>query len=402
MRSLASIAGVVGIGLALASQASAQGTGPVKIAVLNDQSSSFAIIGGTGAVEAAKMAIEDFGGSVLGKRVELVSADHQNKPEVALTIAREWLEKDGVDVIVDIANSAIAVGVNNLLGDQKKLGLFVAPGISRLVEEDCNGYGIAWAYDSPSMARVSALAQVRAGNKKYFILSPDYTSGVIFENTVRQVVTENGGQVIGTVRAPLGTTDFSSFLLQAQASGAEVLMLTLNGPELINAVKQIQEFGIERSMKIAAVAINDFEAKQAGVAALKGIQFMLPWSWTLDDSTRAFHKKLMQRSGFSATWDHAGVYSAVSNYLKAVQAAGSKDPQAVLAKLREMPIQDMFAHNAKLLPTGRLIHDVYVLQIKAPDEVKEGWDVSKVVGTIPAAEAFPPLSESKCKLAKAG
>ena len=349
------------------------------------------------------MAVEDFGGSVLGKPIELVSADHQNKPEVALSIARQWFDNEGLDVIVDVANSSIALGINNLLGEEKKLGLFVAPGVSKLVEEDCNGYGIAWAYDAPSMARVSALAQIKAGNKKYFIISPDYTSGIIFEETVRQIVTENGGEILGAVRAPLGTTDFSSFILQAQSSGAEVLMLTLNGPELINAVKQIQEFGIvEQGMKIAAHAINDFEAKQAGSETLKGIQFMLPWNWVLDDSTRAFHKKLMERSGLSATWNHAGVYSAVSNYLKAVQAAGSKDPEAVKPKLREMPIEDMFARNAKLLPTGRLIHDVYVLEIKDPKDVKEEWDMSKLVTTIPAAEAFPPLSESKCSLAKAG
>lgn len=388
-------------GLMAAGSAWAQDDSAVKIAVLNDQSSSFSVIGGQGSVEAARMAIEDFGGSVLGKPIELLSADHQNKPEVALSIARGWFDNDGVDVIVDIANSSIALGVNSLLAEEKKLGLFVAPGVSRLVEEDCNGYGIAWAYDSPSMARVSALAQVQAGNKKYFILSPDYTSGIIFEDTVRQVVTENGGEVVGAVRAPLGTTDFSSFLLQAQSSGAEVLMLTLNGPELINAVKQIQEFGINQTMKIAAHAINDFEAKGAGAETLKGIQFMLPWNWVLDDQTRAFHKRLMERSGFSATWDHAGVYSAVLNYLKAVEATGSQDAKTIFAKLQEMKIEDVFARNAKLLPNGRLIHDVYVLEIKDPSEVKEEWDMSKLVATIPAEQAFPPLSASKCSLVKA-
>ncbi len=396
------IFGAVIAGLFLAGGAFAQGAGtPVKIGVLNDQSSSFSAIGGRGAVEAARMAIEDFGGSALGKPVELVNADHQNKPEVALSIAREWFDRDGVDVLVDIANSSIALGINNLLRDQKKLGLFVAPGVSRLVEEDCNGYGIAWAYDSPSMARVSALAQVKAGAKKWYIISPDYTSGVIFEETVKQVVAENSGAVVGTVRAPLGTTDFSSYILQAQASGADVIMLTLNGPELINAVKQIQEFGlIGRGQKVAAVAINDFEAKQAGVDNLKGIQFMLPWNWVLDDTTRAFHKRLMERTKVSATWNHAGVYSAVLNYLKAVQAAGSKDPKTVVAKLASMPLDDLFLRHAKLLPNGRVIHDVYVLRIKGHEEVKEDWDVSALVTTIPADQAFPPLSASKCSLAK--
>ena len=390
------VAGLLAVGSAWA-----QADGPVKIAVLNDQSSSFSVIGGRGSVEAARMAIEDFGGSVLGKPVELVAADHQNKPEVALSIARSWLDNEGVDVIVDVANSSIALGVNSLLAEEKKLGLFVAPGVSRLVEEDCNGYGIAWAYDSPSMARVSALAQIKAGNKKYFIISPDYTSGIIFEETVKQVVAENGGEVVGAVRAPLGTTDFSSFVLQAQASGAEVVMLTLNGPELINAVKQLEEYGVvAQGMKVAAHAINDFEAKQAGVDTLKGIQFMLPWNWVLDDETRAFHKELMERSGISATWNHAGVYSAVLNYLKAIEAAGSKDAKTVFAKLQEMPIEDLFAKNAKLLPNGRLIHDVYVLQIKEPAEVKEEWDVSKLVTTIPAEQAFPPLSASQCSLVK--
>lgn len=385
-------------GVFAAGGAWAQADAPIKIAVLNDQSSSFSVIGGAGSVEAARMAIEDFGGSVLGQPIALVSADHQNKPEVALSITRQWFDNDGVDVIVDVANSSIALGVNTLLAEHKKLGLFVAPGVSRLVEEDCNGYGLAWAYDSPSMARVSALAQIQAGNRKYFIISPDYTSGVIFEETVREVVTENGGEVLGAVRAPLGTTDFSSFLLTAQSSGAEVLMLTLNGPELINAVKQVQEFGIDRSIKIAAHAINDFEAKGAGNDTLKGIQFMLPWNWVLDDDTRAFHQRLMERSGYSATWNHAGVYSAVLNYLKAVEATGGRDPEAIVAKLQEMPIEDVFARNAKLLPNGRLIHDVYVLEIKDPSEVEGEWDMSKLVTVIPAEEAFPPLSESKCSL----
>src|SRR5258708_28653063 len=225
------ILSTVAAGLLLAGSAFAQSAGtPVKIGVLNDRSSSFSAIGGRGAGEAARRAAEDVGGSALGKPVELVNADHQNKPEVALSIAREWFDRDGVDVLVDIGNSSIALGTNNLLRDQKKLGLFVAPGVSRLVEEDCNGYGIAWAYDSSSMARVSALAQVKAGAKKWYIISPDYTSGVIFEETVTQAVAENSRAVVGTVRSPLVTTDVSSSILQAPASRPDAIRLTLNVP----------------------------------------------------------------------------------------------------------------------------------------------------------------------------
>ena len=285
----------------------------------------------------------------------------------------------------------------------RRLGLFVAPGVSRIVEEDCNGYGMLWAYDSPSMARVSALAQARRGTKTWFIISPDYTSGVIFETAIKEVAAETGGKVLGAIRVPLGTTDFSSFVLQAQASKAEVVMLTLNGPDLVNAVKQIQEFGLMKSgQRVGAVAVNDFEAKQAGVDNLKGLEFMLPWNWVLDAQTRAFHKRLMDRTGVSATWDHAGVYSVVTTYLKAVEAAGTKEPLAVAAKMRSSKIEDFFAHNAKLLPNGRLIHDVYVLQIKGSEEVKEGWDVSRVIATIPAEQAFPPIAKSVCSLVKGG
>jgi branched-chain amino acid transport system substrate-binding protein len=376
-------------------------TGPVKLGVLNDQSSSFAAIAGIGSVEAAKMAVADFGGSVLGKPVEIVAADHQNKPDVALSIARQWLDQDGVDVILDVANSGIAIGINNLLGEKKKLGLFVSALTDRMTEEDCNGYGLAWAYDAYSIARTSALAQVKAGRDTWFIISPDYAAGAVLEATVKGVIEESGGKVLGTVRAPLGTTDFSSYILQAQASKAKVIDLTLNGPELVNAMKQMKEFGVrQQGQDVAVTILYEVEAHAIGLETLQGTRVASSWYWDTSDESRAFEKRMVEKTGKPASHLHAGVYSATMNYLKAVQAAGSKDPQKVIAQLRSMKINDFYARNATLMANGRLIHDTFLLQVKTPAESKSDWDVFKVVASVPAAQAFRPISATKCPLVK--
>ncbi|MBI1773984.1 MAG: ABC transporter substrate-binding protein [Proteobacteria bacterium] len=371
----------------------------VKFGVLNDQSSSFAAFSGRGSIEAARLAIEDFGGKVLGKSIELTSADHQNKPDVGLALARQWFDKEGVDVIVDIANSAIALGVNNLLKDAKKLGLFVSPITDRMTEEDCNGYGIAWAYDAYSIARTSAMAQAQRGVDTWFIISPDYAAGVVLENTVSEVVKETGGKVVGAVRAPLGTTDFSSYLLQAQASKAKLVALTLNGPEMINALKQIQEFGLtSRGQKIAVTILYEVDVKAIGLAPLQGIEFAAAWYWDTNDASRAFAKRMIEKTGLIPSALHAGVYSAVSNYLKAVDAIGSKDPQKVVKQLQAMKIDDFFARNAKMLPNGRLIHDNYLLKVKTAAESKADWDFFQVLASVPGEQAFRPLSATKCPM----
>lgn len=373
--------------------------GPVKIGVLNDQSSSFSALGGKEVVEAVKLAVADFGGQVLGKPIEVLSADHQNKPEVALSIARQWLEQDGVDVLVDVANSAIALGVNNLLGQEKKIGMFVSPLTDAMTESACNGYGLAWAYDAYSVARSSVRAQVSRGGETWYVISPDYEAGKVLENTVKTTIAEEGGKVLGAIRVPLGSTDFSSYILQAQASGAKVIALTVNGPELINALKQIQEFGlIQNGQRVALTVLHQSDARSIGLATLKGIQFASPWYWNTDDASRKFEQEMMKRTGNAPGWVAAGGYSAALSYLNAVKAAGTDEPNAVLAKLHETKFNDLFVHNATLWPNGRLVHDMYLLEVNKPGDSADKQDVFKVIATVPAEKAFRPLAQSACSL----
>lgn len=375
------------------------GDGAVKIGVLNDQSTSFSAIGGTEVVRAVELAIKDFGGKALGKPIILVSADHQNKPDVGLAIAREWLERDNVDAIADMANSAIALGVNTLIGEKKKVGLFVSPLTDRPTEADCNGHIVAWAYDANSTVGTTVKALLGEGQKSFFILSPDYEAGKVQEAAVEAAVLAGGGEIKGKVRAPLGTTDFSSYLLQAQSSGAKAIIMNVSGPELINAMKQVQEFGLmEAGMKIAVTFMHQSDVRSIGVEAMKGVRFSAPWFWKKDAASAEFGKRMMEITGHAPGWIAAGAYSAVTNYLKAVEKAGSDDADKVLKAMREIEIKDFFVQNGKLFPNGRLIHDMYLLEVKTPREVTEKEDLLKLVATVPAEEAFRPYSASACKL----
>lgn len=371
----------------------------VKIGVLNDQSSSFSAIGGTEVVRAVELAIKDFGGQVLGKPIELVAADHQNKPDVGLAIAREWFERDNVDVIADMANSAIALGVNTLIGEKKKVGLFVSPLTDRPTEADCNGHVVAWAYDANSTVGTTVKALLGDGGKNFFILSPDYEAGKVQEAAVEAQVLAGGGTVAGKVRAPLGTTDFSSFLLQAQSSGAEAIIMNLSGPELINAMKQVQEYAlIEQGMKVAVTFMHQSDVRSIGNEALQGVRFSSPWFWGKDAASKEWGARMMEITGNAPGWIAAGTYSAVTNYLKAVEKAGTDDADAVLKALREIEIKDFFVQNGELYPNGRLIHDMYLVEVKKPDEVTEKQDYLKLVATVPATTAFKPYAASACKL----
>lgn len=377
------------------------GNGAIKIGILNDQSSSFSALGGTEVVEAVTQAIAAHGGNALGKPIELVSADHQNKPDVALSIAREWLETGDVDVIVDVANSAIALGVNTLIGEKGKMGLFVSPLTDKPTEADCNGHVAAWAYDAYSTVGTSVKAQLAKGLDTFFIISPDYEAGKVQEAWVETAVTDSGGTVAGKVRAPLGTTDFSSFILQAQASGAKAIQINLNGSELINALKQIQEFGIiDQGQSVAVTFLHQSDARAIGAESLQGIQFAAPWFWTQDDESRAFGTAMKAKTGNAPGWVAAGNYSAVGAYLRAVEKAGTDDSEAVFKALQEIDLNDMFVKNGTLHPNGRLTHDMNLLEVKAPAEVTEGDDFFRLVSTVPAAEAFRDISVSTCPLLK--
>lgn len=373
----------------------------VKIGVLNDQSTSFSALGGMEVVEAVRLAVARHGASAGGMPVEIVFADHQNKPDIALSIAREWLDEQGVDVIVDVANSAIALGVNTLIGEKGKFGMFVSPLTDRTTEADCNGHVVAWAYDAYSTVGTTVRAQLEKGLKSFFILSPDYEAGKVQESWVEAAVVAGGGTVVDKVRAPLGTTDFSAFILQAQASGAQAIQLNLNGPELINALKQIQEFGlIARGQSVGVTFLHQSDARAIGAEALQGIRFAAPWFWQLDAESEAFGGAMKAITGNAPGWIAAGNYSAVGAYLRAVDAAGSDDPAAVFAKLREIPLDDIFVHHGTLYGNGRLAHDMHLLEVKAPGEMTQGDDYFRLVATVPANVAFREEAASACPLVK--
>ncbi len=396
MKKLLATAGLA----ALIAGAAQAGDGVVKIGVLNDQSTSFSALGGAEVVEAVKLAIADFGGEALGKPIEFVFADHQNKPDVALSIVREWLDRDGVDVVMDVPNSAIALGINTLIGENPDaMGLFVSPLTDRPTEADCNGRVMAWAYDAYSTVGTAVNAQLERGLKKFFIMSPDYEAGKVMTSWVETAVTNGGGEVVGIVAAPLGTTDFSSFILQAQASGAQVIQLNLNGPELINALKQIQEFGlIAMGQEVAVTFLHQSDARSIGAEALAGIQFAAPWFWNQDEESRDFAMRMKEATGNAPGWVAAGNYSAATAYLRAVDEAGTDDADAVVAAMQTLDLDDMFVSNGTLFPNGRLIHDMYLLEVQAPGDITEDQDYFKLVATVPAETAFQPLSATTCPL----
>ncbi len=373
----------------------------VKLGVLTDMTGTFSDLSGAGSVEAAKLAVEDFGGSVLGDKIEVVFADHQHKPEVALNVARQWLDLDGVDVILDVPNSGIALAINNLVKEKNKIAIFASAATDRLTEDSCTGSGLHWTFDTYSQTQGAAQALIKQGFNSWFMLVADYAYGHSMEKAMREAVLRNGGVVAGGVRHPLGTMDFSSFLLQAQASKAKIVALASGGNDTINAIKQGREFGLHLGgQRMTSLLTFITEIHALGLPQMQGLQFVVPYYWDLDDKTRAFGKRFFDRLGKMPGEAQSGVYSGVLHYLKAVKAAGTKDPQKVLMKMRETPVEDMFARNGKLLPNGRMIHDMYLIEVKAPAESKYPWDYYKVISTIPADKAFRTLAESVCPLGK--
>lgn len=389
---------------ALAMSAQAQ-ENQIKIGVLNDQSTSFSALGGTEVVRAVELAIEDAGGEALGNPIELVSADHQNKPDVGLAIAREWLEQDNVDAIADMANSAISLGVNTLIGEKGKVGLFVSPLTDRPTEADCNGHVVAWAYDAYSTVGTTVKALLEGGGKKFFILSPDYEAGKVQEAWVETAVTDGGGEIMGKIRAPLGTTDFSSYLLQAQSSRAKIVGLANAGGDTTNAVKQAAEFGIvQGGQKLASLLLFINDVHSLGLKVANGLQMTETFYWDLNDATRGFSKRFSERSKnhVMPSMVQAGDYSAVTHYLKALVALGGNphDGAKVVAKMKEMPTDDPIFGKGSIRADGRKIHPAYLFEVKKPEESKGPWDYYKLISTIPAEEAFRPLAESECPLVK--
>jgi branched-chain amino acid transport system substrate-binding protein len=403
MRISALLTGAAAVALA-AAPASAEMTGNViKIGVLNDQSSLYADLSGQGSVVAAQMAIQDFGGTVNGTPVEVVSADHQNKPDVGSNIARQWYDVEGVDMIVDVPNSAVALAVNEVTREKNKVFLNSGAATSALTGDKCSPNTVHWTYDTWALANGTGKAVVQTGGDSWFFLTADYAFGHALEKDTSEVVKENGGTVVGAVRHPLNTADFSSFLLQAQSSGAKVVGLANAGGDTTNSIKQASEFGIvESGQQLAALLLFLTDVHALGLPVAQGLTFTEAFYWDQNEKTREFAEKFApQYRGIHPTMVHAGVYAATLHYLKALAALGSDgDGAAVVAKMKELPTDDPLFGQGTIREDGRKIHDMYLFQVKTPEESKGEWDYYTLRATIPAAEAFRPLEEGGCPLVK--
>ena len=373
----------------------------VKIGILNDQSGVYADFGGKWSYEAARMAVEDFGGKVLGSPVEVITADHQNKPDIAANIARQWYDVDKVDAIMELTTSSVALAVQQLTKDKKRINIVTGAATTELTGKQCSPYGFHWAYDTRSLAVGTGGALVAQGGDSWFFLTADYAFGHSLEEETAKYVKSKGGKVAGAVRHPLATTDYSSFLLQAQSSGAKVIGLANAGLDTSNSIKQAAEFGIvQGGQRLAALLFTLSEVHGLGLQVSQGLVLTEGYYWDLDDTSRQFADRFMQRTGRRPNMIHAGTYSAVSQYLKAVQKAGTDNADAVTKALREMPVQDFFARNGKVLPNGRMVHDMYLFEVKKPSESKGAWDYFRHLATIPGDEAFEKPEASGCPLVK--
>ena len=391
------LAAVATSALLLAAPAFAQG---VKIGILNDQSGVYADYGGKYSVEAAKMAIEDFGGEVLGQKIEMVTADHQNKPDLATSIARRWYDADNVDMITELTTSSVALAVQDLSKEKKKIDIVVGAATPSITGSACSPYGFHWAFDTHALAVGTGGALTKAGGDTWFFLTTDYAFGYALEKDTSEIVTANGGKVLGSVRVPLNSSDFSSFLLQAQSSKAKIVGLANAGQDTNNSIKQAAEFGIvQGGQKLAGLLMTLAEVNGLGLQAAQGLVLTEGFYWDHDDASRAFSERFFKRTGRMPSMIHAGTYSATLSYLKAVKAAGTKDTEAVAKKLKELPVDDAFA-KGKVLENGRMVHDMYLFEVKKPSESKKPWDYYKEIATVPGDKAFFTAKDSGCPLTK--
>jgi branched-chain amino acid transport system substrate-binding protein len=374
----------------------------VKIGILNDQSGVYADYGGKYSLEAARMAVEDFGGNVLGEKIEIVSADHQNKPDLATSIARRWYEVEGVDMITELTTSSVALAIQELSKEKKKIDIVVGAATSRITGDACTPYGFHWAYDTHALAVGTGGALVEAGGDTWFFMTADYAFGYALEKDTGDLVKAKGGKVLGSVRIPLNSSDFSSFLLQAQSSKAKIIGLANAGLDTTNSIKQAAEFGIvSGGQKLAGLLLTISEVHGLGLQAAQGLVLTEGFYWDQNDKTREFSQRFIKRTGHMPSMIHAGTYSATLQYLKAVKAAGTKDSDAVAKKLKELPVDDVFAQGGgKVLENGRMVHDLYLFEVKKPSESKKPWDYYKQIAVVPGDKAFPSARESGCPLTK--
>ena len=373
----------------------------VRIGVMTDMASLYSDFSGKGSVEAVKMAVEDFGGKVLGKPVEVVVADHQNKTDVASAKAREWFDSRKVDAIVGLVSSGTALAVNEVGRQKGRVVIVTAAYTSLLTQEQCAPYTIHYQVNTTALTSTPRML-VKRGADSWYFLTADYTFGHTMEREASEAIKAGGGKVVGSARHPLNTSDFSSFLLQAQASGAKLIGLANAGGDTINAIKSANEFGLTRGGKQSLVAMKIYETdvNGMGLPVAQGLYTTASFYWDRDDASREWAERFFKRAGKMPTEVHAADYSATTNYLKAVAAAGTDDAKSVVDKLRATPISDFYARNARVRADGMLVKDLYVVQVKKPTESKRAWDVFNVVSTIPGDEAFAPLQGSRCPLLK--
>jgi branched-chain amino acid transport system substrate-binding protein len=372
----------------------------VKLGVLSDMSSIYAEGTGPGSLVAAQMAAQDFGGKVRGKPIEVIGADHLNKPDVGSAIARAWYDEQKVDAILDVPTSSVALAVQQLTRDKNKVLLLSGAGSSDLTGPACSPNGIQWTYDTYALAHVAGKALVERGENTWFFVTADYAFGHALERDTADVVKASGGQVVGAVRAPFGAADFSSFLLQAQASKAKVVGFASAGGDTMNAIKQSAEFDLQAKQKLVALLFNITDVHGLGLKTTGGMTLTEGFYWDMNDETRAFSKRFMEKAGHMPTMIQAGVYSAAMHYLKAIDATGTDAAQPVIAKMKATPVNDMFAKNGHIRADGRMVHDMYLVQVKTPAESKGEWDTYKVLATIPGDQAYRPLNAGGCPLVK--
>jgi branched-chain amino acid transport system substrate-binding protein len=371
----------------------------VVIGDIDDFSGVYADAAGTGAVEAVKMAIADFGGTVLGRKITLLTTDHQNKPDIGASKFREWADQDGLNALLGGSNTGVSIAMAKVAAAKKVPFFALGAGGASLTNEDCTAYSVHYIYDTTALANGTATAVVKGGGKTWFYLQADYAFGAQLQSAASKVVEANGGKNLGTVRVPLGAQDFSSFLLQAQGSGAQVLGLANAGTDFSNSLKAATEFGITQKMKPAALLAFLTDIHSVGLQAAQGIYLTTAWYWDLNEQTRAFGKRFFEKIKREPTMDQAGYYSATLTYLSAVKSAGTTDSDKVMAQLHKMKINDMFAKGGYIRADGVMIHDMYVMQVKSPQESRYPWDYYKVVSKMPGEEAFGPITGA-CPLAR--
>ena len=375
----------------------AQNTGPVKIGIITDMSSLYADIDGPAGAEMVKWAAQDFGGKVLNRPIEVLTADHQNKADVASSKAREWMDKEGLAMLIGGTNSGTALAMSKVAIEKKRPFIAIGAGSARLTNEDCSPYTVHYAYDTVSLAKVAGTALVKAGNKSWYFLTADYAFGYSLEGDAATVVKANGGTVAGAARHPLNASDFSAFLLQAQASKAQILGLANAGGDTINAMKAAKEFGITKTMKVAGLLVFINDVHSLGLANTEGLQLADSWYWNQDDGSRKFAKRFFEKYKRMPSSIQAADYSAATTYLKAVQTAGTTDTDKVMSTLKTMKVDD-FYNKGQIRADGRMIHDMYLFEVKSSKDSSTPWDYYKTVVKVPGDQAFTSVADSKCAL----